>query len=172
MVRYIFKLIRVMHSDTDPRQIALGFALGMIMGLTPLTSLHNILVIMAILILRTNISAAIISWAFFSLCAVILDPLFHQIGLAILVKVNMLEGVWTALYNAPLIPYTRFNNSIVMGSLIFSLVIFYPVYRGGAFLVIEYRDIFMERFNQWKVVHIIKASNLYKLYSRYSELKG
>jgi uncharacterized protein (TIGR03546 family) len=92
--------------------------------------------------------------------------------MAILVKVNMLEGVWSALYNAPLIPYTRFNNSIVMGSLIFSLVIFYPVYRGGTFLVIEYRDIFMERLNQWKVVHIFKASNLYKLYSRYSELKG
>jgi len=30
MVRYVIKLIKVMHSDTDPRQIALGFSLGMI----------------------------------------------------------------------------------------------------------------------------------------------
>ena len=78
----------------------------------------------------------------------------------------------TALYNAPFFPYTRFNNSIVMGSLIFSLIAFYPVYLGGIFIVVKYRETFMERFDQWKVVKVMKASSFYKLYARYSELRG
>lgn len=172
MVRYIVKLIRVMHSDTDPRQISLGFSLGMILGLTPLSSPHNLLVLLAVLFFRVNISAAILSWVVFSLLAFLLDPLFHQIGLFVLTQTDILEGLWTSLYNAPLFPYTRFNNSVVMGSLIFSLLAFYPVYWGGRTMVVKYRETFMERFNQWKITQLFKASSLYKWYSRYSVMKG
>lgn len=172
MVRLLFKFIKVIHSDRDPRQICLGFSLGMIMGLTPLLSAHNLIVLLAILFFRTNISAAILSWAVFSLIAFILDPLFHQFGLIILTKTEFLTGIWTVLYNAPFVPYTRFNNSIVMGSLIFSLMAFYPVYLGGLFIVVKYRETFMERFDKWKVFKIIKASKFYKLYARYSEFRG
>jgi len=172
MVRLLFKLIKVIHSDLDPRQICLGFSLGMILGLTPLLSAHNLIVLLAILFFRVNIGAAILSWAVFSLIAFILDPLSHQIGLIILTKMEFLTGIWTVLYNAPFVPYTRFNNSVVMGSLIFSLIAFYPVYLGGLFMVVKYRDTFMDRFDQWKVVKVIKASSFYKLYARYSELRG
>jgi len=172
MFRLLFKLIKVIHSDRDPRQICLGFSLGMIMGLTPLLSAHNLIVLLAILFFMVNISAAILSWAVFSLIAFIIDPLFHQFGLIILTKTEFLTGIWTALYNAPFFPYTRFNNSIVMGSLIFSLIAFYPVYLGGIFIVVKYRETFMERFDQWKVVKVMKASSFYKLYARYSELRG
>ncbi|MBN2569968.1 MAG: TIGR03546 family protein [Deltaproteobacteria bacterium] len=172
MVRLIFKLIKIIHSDRDPRQICLGFSLGMIIGLTPLLSVHNLVVLLAILFFRVNISAAILSWAVFSLVAFILDPLFHQLGLIILTKTEFLTGIWMALYNAPLVPYTHFNNSVVMGSLAFSLVALYPVYLGGLFVVVSYRETFMERFERWKIVKVMKASSLYKLYARYNELMG
>ncbi len=171
MVRYIVKLIRVMNSDTDPRQISLGFSLGMILGLTPLTNPHNLFVFLIILFLRVNISAAILSWAVFTVLAFPLDPIFHQLGLFVLIQMGILGDLWTALYNMPLIPYTHFNNSILMGSLIFSLLIFYPVYRGGTFMIVKYREIFMERFNNWKITQILRASSLYKWYLRYSKLK-
>jgi len=61
MFRQILGLIRVMHSDTDPRQISLGFALGMIPGFTLLTSPHNLIVLLAILFIRINIGAAMLS---------------------------------------------------------------------------------------------------------------
>ena len=69
MIRYIIKLIRVIHSDTDPRQISLGFSLGMIPGLTPLSSPHNLIVLLVVLLFRVNISASILSWAVFSILA-------------------------------------------------------------------------------------------------------
>jgi uncharacterized protein (TIGR03546 family) len=171
MFSQIFGLIRVMHSETDPRQISLGFALGMIPGLTPLTCPHNLLVLLAVLFFRVNISAAMLSWGVFTLWAFALDPLFHQIGLFFLAHVGFLQGLWTTLYNAPLLPYSRFNNSIVMGSLIFSLLAFYPVYWGGRVMVVKYRETLMERFNRLKIVQVFKASDVYKWYSRYSKVR-
>jgi len=161
-----------MHSDTDPRQISLGFSLGMILGLTPLSSPHNVFVLLAILFFRVNIAAAILSFGVFGILAFLLDPLFNLIGVSILTQTDILLGFWTSLYNAPLFPYTRFNNSVVMGSLIFSLVAFFPVYWGGKTMVIKYRETFMERFNQWKITQLFKASSLYRWYARYSALKG
>ena len=172
MIQQIIGLIRIIHSETDPRQISLGFALGMIPGLTPLTSLHNLLVLLAILFFRVNIGAAMLSWGVFKILAYALDPLFHPIGLFLLTGVAFLQGLWTTLYNAPLVPYTRFNNSIVMGSLVFSLLAFYPVYWGGRFMVVKYRETLMERFNRLRIVQVFRASDLYKWYSRYSKLKG
>lgn len=172
MIQQIIGLIRIIHSETDPRQISLGFALGMIPGLTPLTSLHNLLVLVAILFFRVNIGAAMLSWGVFKILTYALDPLFHQIGLFLLTRVAFLQGLWTALYNAPLVPYTRFNNTVLMGSLIFSLLAFYPVYWGGKFMIVKYRETLMERFNRLRIVQVFRASDLYKWYSRYSKLKG
>ena len=171
MIQYAFRLIRVLHSDRDVRQISLGFALGMIPGLTPFMSLHNILVLLILLFIRANISAAILSWAVFTLLAYALDPLFHWFGLFLLMNVGPLQGIWTSLYNAPLVPYTKFNNSVLIGSLIFSLLAFYPVYWGGRIMVVKYRETVMERLNQLKIIHVFKASSLYKWYSRYSKLR-
>lgn len=172
MIQQIIGLIRIIHSETDPRQISLGFALGMIPGLTPLTSLHNLLVLLAILFFRVNIGAAMLSWGVFKILAYALDPLFHPIGLFLLTGVAFLQGLWTTFYNAPLVPYTRFNNSIIMGSLVFSLLVFYPVYWGGRFIVVKYRETLMERFNRLRIVQVFRASDLYKWYSRYSKLRG
>ena len=171
MIQPIISLIGMMHSETDPRQISLGFALGMVPGLTPLTSPHNLLVLLVILFFRVNIGAAMLSWAVFSILAFALDPLFHRFGLFLLTDVGALQGLWTALYNAPLVPYTNFNNSVLMGSLIFSLLAFYPVYWGGQVMVVKYRETVMERLNRLKIVHVFRASSLYKWYSRYSKLR-
>ena len=172
MIQQIISFIRLLHSETDPRQISLGFALGMIPGFTPFKSLHNLVVLFALFFFRVNIGAAMLAWAVFSILAFALDPLFHRFGLFLLTGVTSLQGLWTALYNAPLVPYTRFNNSVLMGSLIFSLLAFYPVYWGGNLMVVKYRETVMERLNRLKIVQVFRASDLYKWYSRYSKLKG
>ena len=113
-----------------------------------------------------------LAWAAFSVLAFALDPLFHQFGLFLLRDVAALRGLWTTLYNAPIIPYTQFNNSVLMGSLVFSLLAFYPVYWGGKVMVLKYRETVMQRMSRLKIVQVFRASNLYKWYTRYSKLKG
>jgi uncharacterized protein (TIGR03546 family) len=144
----------------------------MIPGLTPTTSPHNLLVLLALLLFKVNIAAAILSWAVFSIFAYALDPLFHQIGLFLLTGLGNLKELWTVLYNTPLIPYTRFNNTLMLGSLIFSLLAFYPVYFVGLTTVVKYRETIMESLNRWKVIQAVKASKLYNWYTRLSELRG
>src|SRR4030042_1102165 len=109
MIQQVISIIRLMHSETAPRQISLGFALGMIPGLTPVRSLHNVLVLLVLLFFRANTGAAMLSWAVFSILAFALAPLFHRFGLFLLRDVGSLQGLWTVLFNAPIIPYTRFN---------------------------------------------------------------
>jgi len=65
-------------------------------------------------------------------------------------------GSDSTLYNLILFPYTRFNNTIVMGSLAFSILASYPVYWGGKLLVLKYRETFMDRF----ITSAIKYSHI------------
>ena len=49
ILKILGKFIKVLRSAASPRQIAWGFALGCILGLTPFWSLHNLLLVVLIL---------------------------------------------------------------------------------------------------------------------------
>lgn len=154
MIRSVYKLLRVISSETEPGQISLGFAFALIAGFTPLLSLHNLLVLFLILVLRVNLSAFFLGLAFFSGVAYLLDPLFHRIGLAVLTT-GSLEGLWTALYNSTLWRLERFNNSIVMGSLIVSLLLFVPLYLASNRLILKYREHLLAWVQKTRLIHIL-----------------
>ena len=58
VLKFLSKLFKALRSGDSPGQLAGGFALGMIIGLTPLWSLHNLLVVILIIIIKVNISMA------------------------------------------------------------------------------------------------------------------
>jgi len=171
MLRIIARLLRVLNSETDPTQISLAFALSMVAGLTPLVSLHNLFIIFIVLVLRVNISAFILGLIFFSGLAYLLDPLFHAIGIAVLTA-PVLTSLWTALYNITLFRLLRFNNSILMGSLLFSVVIFVPFVLASNRLILKYREVLLERIRRTHIMQVFKATKLYRLYSAYSKYGG
>jgi uncharacterized protein (TIGR03546 family) len=162
-MRLILKLIKAMNSETDPAQISLGLCLGLVAGLTPLFSLHNILILLLVLVLRVNVSAFIASTLLCSGIAWAIDPLFSRIGLAVL-ELEALVGLWTALYNITLFRLEHFNNSIVMGSLITSLILIVPLFFAFTKLINLYRDKVLTWVNKLKLVQTIKAGRLYKIY--------
>ena len=127
MITTIAKILKVLNSETTPGQISLALCFALIAGLTPLYSLHNLVVLLLVLFLRVNLSTFIVGWIFFSGLAYILDPIFHRLGLALLTAPS-LEALWTSLYNMLIFRLSKFNNSIVMGSVLFSLIFFLPVY--------------------------------------------
>ncbi len=167
MLRTIAKLLKVLNSETEPGQISLAFCFAMIVGLTPLFSLHNLVVVFIVLLLRANLSAFILGWAVFSGIAYILDPLFHWIGLTSLTA-GSLEGLWTALYNTTLWRLAGFNNSIVMGSIIFSLVLFVPIFLLSNMLIRKYRDHVLAWVQKTWFMQALKASKLYAAYQAVS----
>jgi uncharacterized protein (TIGR03546 family) len=125
MIEAVANLLKVINSETEPGQISLALCLSMIAGFTPALSLHNLLVLLLVLVLRVNISAFGLGWAFFSATAYLLDPLFHRMGLIVLTAPSI-NVLWTGLYNTTWFRLDRLNNTIVMGSLLFSLVLFIP----------------------------------------------
>lgn len=171
MLRMLAKLIKVLNSETEPGQISLAFCFAMVIGLTPLLSAHNILVVLLVLLLRVNISAFILGWGFFSGVAYLLDPLFNRIGLEVLTAYS-LEGFWTALYNITFWRLAKFNNSIVMGALLFSLVLFIPLYLLSNLLIRRYRDTVLAWVQKTRIMQAFKAKKFYALYQAVSGLGG
>lgn len=171
MFGVIAKVLKVLNSEAEPSQISLALCLSMIAGLTPILSLHNILVLLAALLLRVNLSAFILGWGFFTGIAYLLDPLFHRLGYGLLAAAA-LEGLWTRLYNLSLFRLENFNNSIVMGSLVFSLLAFVPAYLLSNFIIHRYREHILAWIRKTRLMQFIKASKLYTAYQALSGLGG
>lgn len=168
-IKFLMKFIRILNRDASPQQIAGGMALGAIAGITPLASLHNLLVLVAVLMLRVNITSAILACGVFSGVAYGLDPLSNRVGYFLLVELDFLKPFWTSLYNMPLVPWTGFNNTLTLGSLILALVLFWPLYLALVWVVVKYREKFMGKVQKWRIVMLLKSSKLYGLYRRFAD---
>lgn len=171
-LKLLSNFLRIMREGQTPAQIAGGFALGSIVGFSPVLTLQGIFVWFIILILNVNLSAAILGFTVFSIVAYIFDPLFHQFGYFLLVEVDALRSVWTTLYNAPIAPLTRFNNTVVMGSFVCAIILSFPIYYGMREFVIVYRKTLAATIEKYKIVRIIRSSTLYKWYTRIRDLGG
>jgi len=171
MLRAIAKLLKVLNSESEPGQVSMALCLSMIAGLTPLYSLHNLLVLFLALLLRVNLSAFILGLAFFTGVAYLLDPVFHWIGLALLTT-GPLEGLWTTLYNSTLWRIERFNNSVLLGSLLFSLFLFFPFYLLLNQLIRKYRENVLEWVRKTRIMKAFMASKLYRAYQSVSGWGG
>ncbi len=166
IIKFISKLIKILRSAASPGQIAGGFVLGMILGLTPLWKLHNVVTVILLIILNVNISTALFGFAVFSGIAYLLDPFFHSLGFYLLVDVKSLWSIWAAFYNMPIIALTHFNNTVVMGSLASSLALVVPVFMVSKKGVIVYREKLDSKLQKTKFMQALKSSKLYSLYEK------
>jgi len=171
MLQAIAKLFKVLNSESEPGQISMAFCFSMIAGFTPFWSLHNILVLLLVLIIRVNLSTFFLGLVFFTGVAYLLDPLFHRIGLAVLTA-DPLKGLWTVLYSSTIWRIERFNNSVLMGSLITSLVLFIPVYIFMNMMIRQYRVHILGWVRKTRVMKAFTASKLYRAYESVSGWRG
>jgi uncharacterized protein (TIGR03546 family) len=127
LIRQFLYLRKAITAVDSPRQVALGFALGMLLGLMPKGNLLVVLLSMVILSCRMNLAVAMLSTLTFSGVGMLADPLTHRLGLALL-EWPLLRPLWTRLYSLPLVPWTDFNNTVVLGSFVLGLALLYPAY--------------------------------------------
>ena len=163
LLKLIQSIIKTLHSDGTPGQVGAGIALGAALGLTPLLEVHNLLVFSLILLLNVSFGGGMLGWALFVPLGFLLDPVFHRIGAALL-EAPSLRPLWTSLYNTPLVPYTNFNNTIVLGSVVAWLVLLVPIYFAAKVGVARYRATIGERVKQSKFYKAITASQVYNWY--------
>lgn len=163
-LKLVQSLIKELHSDGTPMQIALGAALGAALGLTPIANVHNAIVLALLLILNVSFGAGMLAWGLFVPLGFILDPLFDRLGHKLLMETPALTPMWTSWFNAPLVPYTSFNNTVVLGSVVGWLVLFIPITLLVRFLIVRYRATYGERVRRSKFYKAVTASQAYNVY--------
>jgi len=101
--------------------------MGMTIGLMPKGNLTAVVISAVVLATQANLAAAGLSTALFTWAAGWTDPLAHRLGSAILAQPSCQNSL-ARLYEWPLMSWTALNNTVVLGSLVLSLLLFYPAY--------------------------------------------
>jgi uncharacterized protein (TIGR03546 family) len=161
LFNFFARLISVLQAAATPAQIGAGFVVGMAMGFTP-SAVMTALLGLVLIIFNVNITAALAAAALFRILAYGLDPLFHSLGYLVLAEAAFLRPLWTTLYTIPFVPFTGFNNTVVMGGVVLSLALAAPVYVAVKRGIILYRNRWEKHIRNWKVVRVITTSSSFQ----------
>lgn len=174
-LKMISKFLQLLNSETAASQLAAGAAFGMIVGLSPFFTWHNLMIFLLVCLFRVNFAMFFLSTAVFAVLGFLLDPLFDALGYWLLVDVHSLRPLWIQIATAPILPFFRLNNTVVMGSLAFSLALFLPLFIFFTWAVIQYRKTWREKMKKSSWMRAVKATKVYssfnKVYAQYVNLR-
>ena len=171
IMKYIAKLLKALASEATPAQIAGGVILGMIIGLTPLSSPHNLIILVLLLIFKVNLGMAFLSFTIFSGIAYLADPLFHSFG-TYLLELESMQETWTAMYENEWWALTNFYNTVVIGSFVSAIIFAIPLFPIVTYGVVQYREHIHEKVLKWKIVQAFKSTKFYSIYQTVSRVRG
>jgi uncharacterized protein (TIGR03546 family) len=163
LLKLIQSIIRTLHSDGTPGQVAAGIAIGAALGLTPIFNIHNLVIFGVILLLNVSFGGAMLGWALFVPVGFLLDPVFHSLGLELL-HASSLRPMWTTWANTPILPYTNFNNTVVLGSVVGWALLAVPIFFAARYGIVRYRATVGERVRRSKFYQAVTASKAYNVY--------
>ncbi len=127
MLKALIRFFKALNSNSHPGEIAHAVCLGMILGFMPKSNALWYILTVFFLFVRINKGSFILFTFLFSLLAPVLDNLFDTIGWWFL-NIDKFKLFFAWLLEIPFVGFTRFNNTIVMGSLLASLALYIPVY--------------------------------------------
>ncbi len=169
LIELLARIVSALRSAATPRQVAGGFMIGMAIGLIP-SALLDVLLFVVLILINVNLASGLLAAVVFGLLAYLLDPLFHTLGYQLLAGVRPLRPFWTALYNTPFVPFSGYNNTVVMGSLIVTLLLVYPAFMFVRIGVVRYRERYEPVVSRWPITRVIQHSMLYRWYERLRRL--
>lgn len=171
VLRQLLGLIRLLHSDTGTVSLALGVACGFVLGVSPLLSLQSALLAVFLFTFRIQLGAAMATMALVKPVAYLAAPLFDQAGGWVLSQESLLPTfMWLA--KQPIVPWTRFNNTVVMGAGVVGLLMAPLVFVAAMYLVRRYRSVVRERIRRSRWWKLLSASSFFRWYQRYQRFAG
>lgn len=120
-------VVHALVAHDTANQLALGFALGMLLGLMPKGNLIAVSLFVLLFSLRVNKGMSLLAALAFSWVGPALDPIADKLGAHVLTAGTM-QPTYAALFQLPLGPWFDFNNTVVVGSLVIGVWAFYPAY--------------------------------------------
>ena len=155
MIGLIAKLVVALNSNSRPGEMASAIAFGFWLALIPGGNLLWILLFIIAFFLKHNMGSFLLSLALFRLITPLADTLLDILGGWIL-QLSFLNEFYTLLYNLPLVSYSNFNNTIVMGAFVLGLILWFPLYLLFKIIVKLYRRKIAPRIAESKFVKALK----------------
>ncbi len=72
----------------------------------------------------------------------------------------------------PIVPLTRFYNSLVMGAGVISIILAPIVFFASKIIIRKYRATIVARWKNSKPFKALKATSIYNMYSKYEQFYG
>lgn len=138
-MEFFKKIFKALNSAQHPWQVTLSIALGMVAGLTPLNGTQTLLILFIVFLLNIHIGLFFAAAALFAGIAYIFDPQMEQFGYMLLTNEGMKE-LYTVWYNNGLLRLSHFNNTLMMGATVISLLLAVPLFFILNFIISLYRD--------------------------------
>ncbi|MDE2512040.1 MAG: TIGR03546 family protein [Elusimicrobia bacterium] len=165
-LRLLKDVLLALHGGTESRHLAAGFALGAALGLVPKGNLFAAAFFLLFFLFNVDKSMAFISAGVFTGVGYAIDPLAHKIGW-VLLRAGALHGLWTALYDLPIVPLTRFNNTVVLGNFVLGLALYAPLYYGFLKALKLYDKHLRARVEKLPLIKALKGWGWYQKYERW-----
>ncbi|MFN0117638.1 MAG: TIGR03546 family protein [Elusimicrobiota bacterium] len=172
LAKIVAKILSILNGEVSPRQIAAGFSIGVLIGLLPLGGLMSLFVIFGAFLINVNLAIMFVAAGIFKIIAYAIDPIANQIGYQLLTQVPALTPFWTKLYNLPVVPYTKFNNTLVLGSLVLGIVLLIPAYFLAKKGIVQYRTHLKQKVLDLKIMKMFQASSIYQYYQSFKGIVG
>lgn len=140
MLGYLLNLFKSLNSNSHPGEIAHGVALGVIMGMVPKDNVLWYILFIFFFFIRINKAVYLLVTLVVSLFISPADMLLDSLGYQVLMYEPAIP-VYRQLLDIPFVAFTKFNNTIVMGSLVAGIILYIPVYILSRLLVKLWRTI-------------------------------
>jgi len=170
-LQFISKFLKVLRAGESPPAIAGGFTMGFIVGLSPFMTLQNVLILIIALLIKVNLASVFLGIFLFGFVAFLMDPFFHDFGYFILATLDALYPTWTAIFNLPLAPFSYFNNTVVMGSLVTGLLFSLPLYLLAKRSILGYRESLAPKIENSKFFKSLKGNILVRWYVKIRDME-
>jgi len=162
LLKGIAKLVLALNGNIKKSQIASGVAWGVLLGLVPAGNFFWIVLFIVSFFFRHNHGAKIFGMAIIKCFAPVLVFQVHALGELIL-YIEALRPFFTSMYNMPFVPFTKFNNTVVMGGLASGIILWLPIFVLFMILIPLYRNHLAPKIRESKLVKAIAKFPLFKL---------
>ncbi len=146
---FFLKIFKALNSAQHPWQVTLSITLGMVAGLTPLSGTQTFFILFIVFLLNIHLGLFFAASALFAGIAYLLDPLMESFGFMLL-HLEQMQELYTTWYNIGLIRLSHFNNTLMMGATVISLVLALPLFLILNIIISLYRDKIANFFNKSK----------------------
>ena len=142
-------------SNTRPGAIAHAVSCGVLLGFMPKDNLLWYILFIFILFMNIQRGAYALSILLGAAFTVFLDPLFDSVGYSIL-TIESMKPYYASLLDIPFVAFTKFNNTVVMGSFVCGVAAYIPLYVLARLFVWAWRKYLAEKVRKLKIAAVLK----------------